>query len=161
MRTLAAAAIAAWITAGCADPPAAERATGPEEDEVRSTVVAYYDALSDRDWERFEAHFWPGATLTTIWTPPGESGERVVAPPVPDFIAQAPAGPGSREIFEERPTEVHVRADHGLAQVWARYRARFGDPGEVMEWEGTDAFTLLRHGDEWRITSIAYVATSE
>jgi hypothetical protein len=98
--------------------------------------------------------------MTTIWMPPGEESERVVATAIPDFIAQAPAGPGSREIFEERPTSMEIRMEEGLAQVWARYSARFGDPGDVMEWEGYDAFTLLRHGDEWRITSIAYVDIS-
>lgn len=142
-------------------PPAEDEAAAPGSAEVRSAVESYYAAFSDRNWDGFARHFWPGATLTTIWTPPGEDSERVVATTIPDFVAQAPAGPGSREIFEERPLEMDVRVDHGLAQVWARYRARFGDPGDVTEWEGVDAFTLLRHGDEWRIMSIAYVPTPD
>jgi hypothetical protein len=44
-----------------------------------------------------------------------------------------------------------------LAQAWVRYRARFGDPGEVSEWEGMDAFTLLRHGGRWGIVELVFV----
>lgn len=161
MRVASGTVIAGVLTASCTAPGAVEQGTSPEIQEVRSAVESYYEAFSDRDWERFAEHFWPGAVLTTIWAPPGAESEAVVATTIPDFVAQAPEGPGSREIFEERPTRIEVRVEAGLAQVWAGYRARFGDPGEVMEWEGVDAFTLLRHEGEWRITSIAYVATSE
>ncbi len=139
--------------AGTADPAA--------ESDVRAALESYYDAFSDRDWSRFAGHFWPGATLTTIWMPPGESAERVVATSVPAFVEQAPLGPGSREIFEERMTSARIAVHGDLAQAWARYEARFGDRGEVIEWSGIDAFTLMRHDGEWRITSLAYVSDSE
>lgn len=128
------------------------------EAEVRAAVESYYAALSARDWDGFADHFWPDATLTTVWRPPGEEAPRVVATTVPDFVAQAPMGPGSREIFEETLLEAEIRVVDGLAQVWARYRARFGDPGEIQEWQGTDAFTLLKHEGRWRIAGLAYAA---
>ncbi len=132
----------------------------PVPDSVRSEVLeflaSYYDAFSDREWGRFAEHFWPGATITTVWQPPGEPGPRVVVTTVPEFVEQAPAGPGSREIFEERMLSAEVRARGNLALVYAKYRARFGDPGDVMEWEGVDAFTLLEHDGEWRIVSLAF-----
>ena len=127
------------------------------EQEVRTVLVSYYRAFSDRDWPRFEDHFWPGATMTTIWTPPGETRVRVVASTIPEFVAQAPQGPGSREVFEETLITVEITVEGDLAQAWAGYQARFGDPGDIMEWEGIDAFTLLRHDGEWRISSLAYV----
>ncbi len=136
--------------AGEADPAA--------ESAVRAVLVSYYDAFSNRNWDQFAGHFWPGATLTTIWTPPGETVERVVATSIPEFVAQAPFGPGSREIFEERMTSVRITVRGDLAHAWAEYEARFGDPGDVMEWTGTDAFTLLRHGGAWRISSLAYAS---
>lgn len=125
--------------------------------EVRQALESYYDAFSDRDWPRFADQFWPGAMLATIWTPPGETAERVVATSIPEFVDQAPLGPGSREIFEERMTSSRITVEGDLAHAWAEYDARFGDPGDVAEWSGIDAFTLLRHGDEWRIISLAYV----
>jgi hypothetical protein len=129
--------------------------------EVRATLDSYYDAFSERDWPRFESHFWEGATMTTIWVPEGESVERVVTTSIPDFVAQAPSGPGSREIFEERLVSARIVVEGDLAQVRVTYHARFGDPGDVMKWEGLDAFTLLRFGGEWRISSLAFLANSD
>lgn len=43
-----------------------------------------------------------------------------------------------------------------LLTVFARYRARFGDPGNVTEWEGTDLFSLSRFSGEWRIISLSF-----
>lgn len=140
---------------GCA--PSADRGVPAGEEDVRSFLEAYYTALSDRDWRRFEEHFWPGAMMATVWQPPGEPVERVVATSIPDFVAMAPQGPGSREIFEERLVTADLTISGDLAQAWVRYAARFGDPGDIAEWEGTDAFTLLRHDGQWRITSLAYV----
>lgn len=129
--------------------------------EVRQVLESYYSAFSDRDWPRFEDHFWPGATITTIWAPAGELAERVVATSIPDFVAHAPEGPGSMEIFEERMLSAQIRVEGGLAQAWARYHARFGDPGEVTEWGGVDAFTLLRFEGQWKIATLVFMPDSE
>jgi hypothetical protein len=140
--------------------PALEPA--PVTDSARAEVLvfleSYYDAFSDRDWDRFAEHFWPGATITTVWQPPGEPAAQVTVTTVPEFVRQAPEGPGSREIFEERmlAAELHVRGT--LAQAFARYRARFGDPGEVAEWEGIDSFSLLHHDGEWRIVALSFAS---
>ncbi|MGH7501680.1 MAG: nuclear transport factor 2 family protein [Longimicrobiales bacterium] len=129
-------------------------------DQVLAAVQQYYADLSARDWQRFRDHFWNGATLTTVWQQPGDSMPRVNVTTVDRFIDLAPEGPGSREIFEEKLTSAEVRADDQLAQVWAKYEARFGDPGDVREWSGTDAFTLMLHEGRWRIVSVAYVSSS-
>jgi hypothetical protein len=133
-------------------------ATTPDSirDQVLARVQQYYIDFSRRDWNRYAEHFWPGATLTTVWQPPGEPEPRVVATTVPAFIEQAPQGPGSRQIFEERMTRAEVRANGDIAQVWANYTARFGDPGDIDEWSGVDTFTLLRHNGQWRIVALAY-----
>jgi hypothetical protein len=124
---------------------------------VVAELAAYYRALSARDWDAFADHFWPGAALSTVWQPPGEDSARVVITSIPDFVRQAPQGPGSRAIFEERMIDAQVVTFRDLAQAWVRYRARFGDPGEVSEWEGMDAFTLVRHGGRWRIVGLAFL----
>lgn len=124
--------------------------------EVRAELQSYYADFSARDWEAFADHFWPGATLTTIWQPPGEDQLRVVATSVPDFVAQAPQGPGSKPIFEEKMTGAEVRVVRDLAQVWARYRVRFGEPGNVQEWSGIDALTLMKHDGRWKMISLAF-----
>ncbi len=130
-------------------------------DSARAAVLAfvesYYDAFSERDWDRFQEHFWPGATIATVWQPPGTDQGRVEIQGIPAFVARAHEGPGSKPIFEERMTSAEVRWVGGLATVLARYRARFGEPGQVAEWEGVDAFVLLRHEGRWRIASLSFV----
>jgi len=126
--------------------------------EIRAELEQYYADLSARDWDAFESHFWPGAILTSVWAPPGEDEQRVVSQTIRGFIAAAPEGPGSKPIFEERMTSAFIIVERDLAQAWAAYEARFGEPGDVTEWEGIDAITLLQHDGEWRIVSIAYQA---
>lgn len=124
-----------------------------------AAVTAYYEDFSSRDWPRYLAHFWDGAILATLWQAPGDEGGSVFVSSVPDFIARAPEGPDSQPIFEEVLEDVEVRIHGDLATAWARYRARFGRPGDLMEWRGIDAFTLLRHDGEWRIVSLVYHGT--
>ena len=123
---------------------------------VLSELRSYYADFSARNWDAFASHFWPGATLTSVWQPAGEPAPRVVTTTVPAFIEQAPAGPGSRSIFEERMLSAVVRVHQNLAQAWAHYAVRFGDPDSVATWRGIDAFTLIWHDGRWRIVSLAY-----
>lgn len=123
---------------------------------VLSELRSYYSDFSVRDWEAFGGHFWPGATLTTVWQPPGEPASKVVATTVPAFVQQAPAGPGSKPIFEEKLLGADIRVHKNLAHAWARYAVRFGDSSSVATWRGIDAITLLWHDGRWRIVALAY-----
>jgi len=144
------------VTAAPAAPPP-DAAPDTVRDQVLALVEQYYADLSARDWPRVAGYFWPAASLATPWQPPDEPADRVVIMTIEQFIEQAPLGPGSREIFEERMDSARVRGTESLAQVWAWYSARFGDPGRIETWTGIDAFTLIRHDGRWRITSVAYV----
>ena len=126
--------------------------------ELAAFLGSYYDAFSDRDWERFQDHFWTNATITTVWPPAEDAPERVLVSTITEFVEQAPLGPGSREIFEERMTAVEISVRGDLATVYAHYIARFGDPGEIMTWEGIDSFQLMRHEGRWRIVSLAFLS---
>lgn len=161
---LAALLAAACGTEGAADGEPAVRsgeAAAPSavRDSVLTELRSYYGDFSARDWEAFVDHFWPDATITTVWRPPGEERERVTVQTAEAFAEAGPEGPGSREIFEEEMMSHRADVDEeaGVAVVWADYRARFGDPGDVAEWRGTDVFTLLRHGGRWRIASLVFV----
>lgn len=136
-----------------ASPPAATDTTA-----VLAELQAYYRDFSARDWEAFQSHFWPGADITTVWQRPGDTVSRVLVMPVPEFVAQAPQGPDSREIFEERPMSSRIDVQRDLATAWVRYHARFGDPGDVREWEGHDVFTLMRVGAVWKIVELAFTS---
>ena len=165
----------AAIAAGCGEPPPRDLATSADlvartssEDDVgvdtasRDSVVAelrrYYADFSARDWTAFSDHFWPGATLTTVWQPPGSPSPRVEIITIPEFVRRAPDGPGSKPIFDEQMDSVRVRVSGNLAQAWAFYTARFGDSTSVATWRGVDAFTIMYHDGRWRITSLAYAS---
>lgn len=132
---------------------------GADTTMILAELRTYYRDFSARNWTAFAGHFWTGADITTVWQPPGEDTGRVVATSIPEFVAQAPRGPDSRAIFEERMLDARITTTGDLAQAWVRYRAAFGNPGRVSEWDGTDAFTLLRHGGRWRIACLVFLAS--
>ena len=136
--------------------PASERT--PEHNAVKEAIEQYYRDLSARDWDAFASHFWPDATLTTVWQTKDQERPQVNSVTVEEFVERAPEGPGSQPIFEERLLAAEVRVFGPLAQVWARYEAKFGSEEKLVTWRGIDAFSLLRHDGRWRIASIAYAA---
>jgi len=71
-------------------------------------------------------------------------------------VAQAHLGPGSQPVFAEWPVGVELRREGALGLAWVRYRARFGAPGALREWEGVDAITWILHDGRWRIVSLAW-----
>lgn len=159
--------IAGLLALACALPASASAQVPtleplPVADSVRTQVLgfleSYYDAFSDRDWERFQAHFWPGATITTVWQPPAEPAPRVTVTTIPEFIRQAPDGPESKEVFEERMVAADLAVRGTLAHAFASYRARFGDPGAIAEWTGIDSFSLLHHEGQWRIAALSFAS---
>jgi len=153
------AAGALLLLAGLMQADSAAGAPGESaQEEVLAELRQYYADFSARDWEKFADHFWPGATITTVWQPPGEAAPLVVVTTIAQFIEQAPQGPGSKTIFEEWMTGAEARVHGNLAQVWAGYRARFGEPGNVAEWSGVDAFTLMKHDGRWRIVALAFAS---
>jgi hypothetical protein len=161
-RRRAAAVGLAVLLAGCAieyAPPDARQAQGARDTDttlVLAELRSYYRDFSDRNWMLFADHFWDGATITTVWQAPGADTPGVMVTTVPEFVAAAPRGPDSREIFEEVMLDARIRVSGGLAQAWVRYHARFGNPGTVREWDGVDAFTLVEHEGRWRIASLAF-----
>jgi hypothetical protein len=125
---------------------------------VLTELRSYYRDFSARDWQAFADHFSSGATITTAWRAPGADSATVSTWTVPQFVAAAPEGPGSRRVFEETMVAARIRRSGGLAQAWVRYHARFGDPGDVREWDGVDAVTLMAHEGRWRIVSLAFAS---
>ena len=163
--------VGATLLAGCAggelqlddESIALVQASPQERSAILRELRSYYSDLSARDWDlgnrawpALAAHFWPGATITTVWQPPGEEAPRLVVSTVPEYAEQAPEGMGSKPIFEEKMVGAEVRIFNDVAQVWAIYTARFGDENEVAEWSGIDAFTLAKHAGRWKIVSLAY-----
>jgi hypothetical protein len=157
------AAFLVCLSALNSNPAPAAQPKGPDTREVRAEIGQYYRDMSCKDGQllpAFQTHFWSGATITTIWPPSGQDKPQVLVIPVQDFVRQASAGPCSRPVFEEKMENAEVKIHNGLAQVWARYSARFGKPASLDEWSGIDAFTLLKHDGQWKIVSLVFRADS-
>ncbi len=152
-------AIAVVTAVGCEQRPAPT--PDPTVALIEDRVADYYRDMSARDWDAYREYFWPEATLTTVWQPPGQPGPRVVPTTIENFIAQAHLGPDSKPIFEERLLRQEVHRAGDVAIVLALYEARFGEPGSVMTWRGVDAFTWLHHREEWRISALTYADAPE
>lgn len=140
--------------------PFEERAAREREIEAGLTerLEAYYSDFSALDWEAYSSHFWPGATISTAWQGPGDERVSAHVQTVDEFVAVAGEGPGSREIFEEWMVSSELKVAGNLAHAWVRYGARFGDPGDVQEWEGIDSFSFLNVEGEWKIASLVFAA---
>ena len=160
MRRLFVPALTLAIVSGCtvkrAEPGKTGAGVAEAESEIKAELERYYEDFSARNWTAFADHFWPGATITTVWQPPGAAAPTVDAQTVPSFVAKAPEGPGSKPIFEERMTQLETKLHRNLAHAWARYDAKFGDSTRVDTWRGIDAFTLMKNQGRWRIVSLAF-----
>ena len=127
--------------------------------EVLKQITQYYADMTCSDGKMvpaFETHFWKGATITTVWQPSGHPKAEVLVTSVPDFVSQSPQGACSQPIFEEKTDSSEIKVHNGVAHVWAHYKARFGKPGAIQEWDGIDAFTLLQFENQWKIVSLAF-----
>lgn len=128
---------------------------GGSRQSILTALARYYSDFSARNWTRLATHFWTDATISAVRMPVGENAPRAVAMTVPEFVG-AVRGTLEREpIFEVRMGTAQVVVRGNLAQVWARYRVRFGDVN-VNEWGGVNAFTLVRFGGRWRVVSLGY-----
>ena len=126
--------------------------------EIQDLLTQYYQVMSDRDWVHYKAFFIEGATLTTIWQAPESNSPAMSHFSIDEFIHQTKDGPDSQPIFEEKMTGSEIDVRGQLASAWIRYKAKFGSESHLMEWSGTDLFTLIKDNSSWKIVSLAYIA---
>lgn len=136
----------------------AEKPVPEETTEVQAFLENYYQTFTDRDWEAYEDLFTDQAVLTTIWQSEEDSVPVLYTNTITQFLEQTEAGPDSQPIFEERMLNSDISVKNGLASAWVDYEAKFGTQESLMEWTGTDLFSLIRHEGRWYIASLSYVS---
>jgi len=129
-----------------------------QRDAVAAVVRAYYEAFNSRDWDALAVQFWDDAQILTVWQRPGEVGDRMVATSVKQFVAEAPRHAADRSDFEMRMLEADIRIFGNLAVAWVPYGASLTRDTGQAEWQGADAFTLLRHEGDWKIAALAFAS---
>lgn len=138
---------------------AASAADSVASAEVYAALRLYYARLTSRDWTVLAESFWPQATITTIMRPAADSAERVHTIAIEDFVALATRHgihdcPAS---FSDEIARANVVTYGPLADAWVTYRARCGVTRDsTASHYGMDAFHLMMHGGEWRVTGLAF-----
>lgn len=142
---------AATVLGGAPAPAHAQ--SEPEEQDVLATVERLFDAMAKRDT----------AALRVVLTPEGRFASVVVTGDsvVPGgrsheaFISLVGAAP---EPLIERMWDPRVFIAGPFAAVWAPYDFYRGD---TFSHCGTDVFTLVRVGGEWKINGASYTVVPE
>ncbi len=144
--------------AGRPGPPAvaANSADSLATAQVLEALRLYYERLNRRDLKALSRSFWPSATLTTIMpAPPG--GDRVETFSIEELAGtRRRVAPECRVSFSNEMVRATVTTYGALAQAWTVYRFRCGlRRDSTVTHYGVDAFLLMRHHDEWRISGLA------
>jgi ketosteroid isomerase-like protein len=137
---------------------AATREAGAEAPES-GTIERYYDALANGAWRQLQAQFWCDANVTTVRPRAPGAAEDVVGVLIGDYASNAARSILRTEPLEIARTEQRLDVVGDVAHAVVRYEAvdRSGD--SPQRWRGTDFFTLVRHGDEWRIAALVCSAS--
>lgn len=126
------------------------------KDEVQLFLSNYYSTMSDREWKVYETFFLEKATLTTIWQDEKDESPSLYSHTIDEFLAQTADGPDSQPIFEEKMLSSEIKINGNLANAWVHYAAKFGTDENLMQWEGTDHFSLIKFEERWYIVSLSY-----
>ncbi len=125
--------------------------------EVTAAVKLFYRRLTVRDWNALTRSFWPRATVTLIMRPPSGGPEAVQVIPIEDVVAQSRARPMCPASMDDQMVRAAVTTYGPLADAWVTYRLWCGvRRGAVTTHYGVDAFHLLKHRGEWRITGLTF-----
>jgi hypothetical protein len=135
-----------------AAPPADSAATA----QVLAALRLYYARLSGRELRVLSRSFWPRATITSLMGTPSDTTAAVRTLTIEELAGRGRAAPECRASFSDEMAHASVATYGPLAQAWVTYRARCGVTRDsVATHYGVDAFLLLRHQGEWRISGLA------
>lgn len=155
VRTVILGALLSVVVGGCAT-AAEERGVlekVPPPGEARAIVDVIqqlFDAMAEKDADGIRAAFTDDALL--LAPAPAGSAQMFGTVDVDQFV-QAIASAPDRVL--ERMWDPEVFQDGEIATVWAPYDLHLGDRFIHC---GTDAFSLVREDDRWRIAFVAYTA---
>jgi len=127
--------------------------------EVYAALRLYYTRLTSRDWKVLGESFWPRATITTIMRAAGAAADSVHTIPIEEFVERA-TRQGIRDCpasFMDEIARANVVTYGPLADAWVVYRAHCGVRADsVAVHFGMDAFHLMKHRGEWRVTGLTF-----
>ena len=153
---------AATATAAMPSPSSAQQDPNPADVEsIDAIITALYDVISGdagvaRDWDRFLSLFVPGATLSPVGRPPGESAyrRRVITPDeYAGGIGESLEANGFHEVEIHRVTEEYGRIAHAFSTYESRRMASDPEPSA----RGINSIQLMNDGSRWWVVSIFWL----
>lgn len=158
---MTATAAATLPTPSSAQQDAAPPANPADVESIDAVITALYDVISGdagvaRDWDRFLSLFVPGAQMSPVGRPQGESTyrRRVITP---DEYAGGIGGSleanGFHEVEIHRVTEEYGRIAHAFSTYESRRLA--SDPEPFAR--GINSIQLLNDGSRWWVVSIFWL----
>jgi hypothetical protein len=146
------------LAAMSAAPAGAQEAEDVDVATMDGIIDALYASISgpageDRDWDRFQSLFLPGAILMN-------AGPRADTMPDPAPLSPAEYGNLAAPYFAENPF-YEVESDRlelrfgTVATLWSTYESR-RDPGDEPFMRGINSITMIRHEDRWWIVGVIW-----
>ncbi len=161
LAMLIGAMVAAAPTPSSAQQPPAPPADPADVESIDAITAALYDVISGdagvaRDWDRFLSLFVPGATLSPVGRPPGESTyrRRVITPgEYAGGIGESLETNGFHEVEIHRVTEQYGVIAHAFSTYESRRSA--SDPEPFAR--GINSIQLMNDGSRWWVVSIFWL----
>ena len=161
LALLATTAVATPPTPSSAQQNVAPAANAADVESIDAIITALYDVISGdagvaRDWDRFLSLFVPGATLSPVGRPQGESTyrRRVITPDeYAGGIGESLEASGFHEVEIHRVTEEYGRIAHAFSTYESRRTA--SDPEPFAR--GINSIQLMNDGSRWWVVSIFWL----
>lgn len=147
----------AWLTASTPEVAKEYKANPSDVVSIDAVIKATYDVISgpagERNWERFNSLFLPGAKMgASVKLPTGETAFRSFTPAeyqkmnAPYFLQSG---------FYEEELGREVSQFGNVTQVQSAYQYRF-TPGGKVEERGVNYLTLVKSVDRWWISELVW-----
>ena len=161
LAVLAGTAAATPPTPSSAQQNAAPPANPADVESIGAIITALYDVISGdagvvRDWDRFLSLFVPGATLSPVGRPQGESRYRRMVITPDEYaggIGESLEANGFHEIEIHRATEEYGQIAHAFSTYESRRMA--SDPEPFAR--GINSIQLMNDGSRWWVVSIFWL----
>ncbi|MEL6256373.1 MAG: nuclear transport factor 2 family protein [Bacteroidota bacterium] len=124
-----------------------------EEEKILTIVDQFFSSMEDKDVELAKSLLHTEGHSFRMISPSQESD-----PEARSFATYLASLGEAKAKWREEAIEPKVFIDHNLAMVWTRYKFYIDD---TFSHCGTDAFTLTKSKEGWKIVNLSYTVQKE
>lgn len=139
----------------CCLPFALSAQTNTAEEDVKATILGFFDAMRAADSAGLRTYFMEGAKLQRAVY--NEEGEAIVSPgDIENFIRSVGSYPAGT--LDERLFSMIIQVDEPLATAWTDFTFYAGGKRSHC---GVNAFQLIHTADGWKFLNIIDTSRKE